>query len=248
MAERVVDELEAIEIDHRHRELPRKLCAVGQRAAEGEPVGRLGQRIVVRHVDRAAFVRGELMALLLELDDLRGERLAGFGEFAVAAPAVRERAGHLRDLGDFERLGDVEDLVGGAGRLGDLDRREIGIARDDDEIDVGVELADPRRGFLAVDAGRHAHVDEGDGIGFVARQCGLDRRNAVEPLHRMRQREVDRGIGRGVGSVVVFAEQFGSHRLERAGVDGRRRETAPVAVVHGRFVIDDQNSHTHTRP
>ena len=191
-------------------------------------------------MQRAAFVGGEFEPLFFQLHHLLREQRTCGGQFAVDFPAARERSRGLHDLGDLERLGDVEDLVGGARRLADLDRREIGIAGDDDEVDLGIERADAARGLAPVDARRHANVDEGDRIGRTGGERGLDRGDRIQSLVTMRQREV-RGIVVRRAADRIVAEQLGGHRVERAVVAAARgREAARVAVMHRRFVVDDQ--------
>ena len=241
VAQRVVDDLEPVEIEHRGREQAGPLGAITQRAQEGEPVGRIGQRIVRRHMDRAAFVRSEFGALLLELDDLGRELLPRRSQFAIDLPAMRQRGRGLDDLRHFERLGDVEDLVRRPCDLADLDRRKVGKAGDDAQVDLGIERADAARGFTAVDARRHAHVDERDRIGRPRRQRRLHRRDRVEALMAMRQ--VEAVVRRRIRRRRVVAEQLRRHRVERIlRSTALHREAAGIAVVHGRLVIDDQQA------
>ena len=56
--------------------------------------------------------------------------------------------------------------------------------------------------------------------------------------------ELDRLARRRTARRRIVAEQLGRHALERVGACRiRRREAAPIGIVHGRFVVDDQNSH-----
>ena len=71
---------------------------------------------------------------------MKASRLgASVSESCVGMWIARDqRGGGLLDLGDLERLGDVEDLVRRPRDLADLQRREVGKAGDDHQVDGGV--------------------------------------------------------------------------------------------------------------
>ena len=239
VAERIVDQLEPVEIDHRDREPACPPRAVGKRAFKGEPVGRVGQRIVGGDMHRAAFIGGELQPLLFQPRNPTPQRLAGVGGLAVDLPTPTERGGELDDLGDRERLGETKDLVHRPRLAANAQRRDVGGIVDDDDVDLAVERTDAARGLHAVGAGRQSRGDERDRIGIAARQRRLDRGHGVETLMAVRQlkrrREID--LRR------IVAEQ-----LRRSHLRGRPRhpfghEAAPIAIVHARLIVDDQHAH-----
>src|SRR6202789_3250553 len=105
MAERVVDELEAVKIQHRHRELMLLTLGLGNRLSdavfEQQPVGQAGERIV----------RGEMPQLSVRCLKSAGaigddplEALDGALERAGVLPLAAQRAGRLQDLDGLERL------------------------------------------------------------------------------------------------------------------------------------------------
>ncbi len=249
VTEGVVDDLETVEVDHRHREAIAVADMLGERAHERQAVRRVGERIMVGHMGGLGFIGGELELLLLEQLDLLGQRLARRGELAVDLPAMPQRARGLDHFLGLERLGDVEDLVGRARGAADVERREVRIAGDDHQVDLGIEPADALGGLLAVDARRHAHVDEGDREALTAADRRLDRAHCVEPLVEMGAFE-HVFVGRGRLGIVVVAEQFGCQRRKRGSLlaSPRRAEALPIGIVHCRFVVHDQNAHGPVTP
>ena len=222
-------------------------CRLGQRAQKGEAIGRIGERIMIGLMDRARFIGGQLELLLLQQQHLRVERGPRLGEFAVDLPPVAERGRGLQHFLRLERLCDIVDLVDRTGGATDIERGEIGIAGDDHQVDLRIERTDAAGGFLAVDSGRHAHVDERDCEPLARLEAFLDRRDTVEPLHLVNAFEIER-TARGCrrdGHIhigIAVTEEFGRHRGERRSARfGRLARTKHLAirVVHRRLVVHD---------
>ena len=246
MAEGVVDRLEPVDVEHRHGEATRHMHAFAERAQEGEPVGRFGQGIVAGDMGRLALVRGEFPCLFLELRDLFRQGRAGSRELAVQLPAVRKRGCGLHHLDRLERLGDVEDLVRRAGGAENLGRREVREAGDDHQVHVRIDGADSLRSFLAVDAGRHADVDERHGERRADANGLFDRSDCLQPLGNMHEFEFrSRRHRRSPG--VTFLEELGRHGGQGA-LPLRPAERMPVGFVHRRFVVYNQYPHRGPTP
>jgi hypothetical protein len=158
---------------------------------------------------------------------------------AVDLPTVRERGRGLDDLGHLERFGDVEYLVCRPSDLGDLERGEIGIARDDAQVHVAVDRPHAPRGLAPVDPRRHADVDERYRERATLGRRALDLGDRVLALTVVNQLERGCLVG-GLDGVVP--EQLARHRRQRI-VGPCGGEAPPIAVVHRGFVVDDQNSH-----
>ncbi|VXD06931.1 hypothetical protein SPHINGOT1_70217 [Sphingomonas sp. T1] len=221
--QRVVDQLEPVEIDHHRREPPIRAGAFGKRAEERQPVGRVGQRVVRRQMDRTAFIGRQLGGPDLELRHLPHERCTHRVAVMVELPALRQCQRGLAQLGADERLGDMKDLVDRPGHLGDPGERGTVERGDDHEIDVGVQFTDPARGLADVEPRRRLQIEEGDRERRGLGDCGFDRG--------------DRGD----------AGPDGGYR-KRVSLRVSRRRFRPeyrtgVVVMNSGFVVDNQNTH-----
>ena len=112
VAERIVDGLEAIEIEEPERKSP--VCSMDlrvQRLLEGKPVRCAGQEVVECGVPGPGFAFRQLVDLFAQHLDLAG----------IDIPAARQGNRHLLDFVGGKRLGDIENLVGRPG-----DERYVG--------------------------------------------------------------------------------------------------------------------------
>ena len=71
VAERIVDVLEAVEVEEQHRELAAPAMRAGDRLSDAvgqqRAIGQAGQRVVVRHVHDALVGEAPLLDLRLQL-------------------------------------------------------------------------------------------------------------------------------------------------------------------------------------
>ena len=163
MAERVVDELEAVEIQHRHGELMRLTVRLGNRLSdaviEQQTVGQSGERVVRGEVPQLSVRRLESAGAIGD-DPL--EALDVALECACVLPLAAQRARGLQDLDGLERLLDDDELVGVPESRQELHPVVVAVGRADHDLDFGVDLPEVFDRFQPVPAGWHTHVHEGD--------------------------------------------------------------------------------------
>ena len=132
MTVRVVDALEAVDVDEHHGAL---VGAVHQHALEvlehGEPVGEAGERIV-------AGLVGELFLELLALRDVAGEHR----QQRLRLGRHHDRLGQHRDRGSLRRAHQLLTVEGGE-ELGELPTALLGGVEPDHARRGGVRRPDP---------------------------------------------------------------------------------------------------------
>src|SRR5262249_41236890 len=107
----------------------------------------------------------------------------------------------------------------------------------DDDLHLGVDLPDAQGGLDAVPAGRHAHVDEGDGVRAVLPARGAHQLLPVLPLVGGVQ---DERLGGG-----ARRRRAAQHHLElgrRGGLARGLGQDLPEVAVDGAVVVDDQDA------
>ncbi len=83
-----------------------------------------------------------------------------------------QRGCQLEQFIGIERFYKVEESIGATHFGSNLVRRVIGVACDNDDVDVRAELPQPLGRFEAIDAGRHPHIDECNWIlAYLALSC-----------------------------------------------------------------------------
>ena len=193
MAERIVDALEAVEVEVKHGKLVAAVDAgqrVGEPLAKQQPVGQVGQRVVPRHV-------GDALLGLAAFGDV----VVGGDEAAVAHGMIEHRDG--APVRQLDQLGE-----GGAGG-----QRLVQLA------DIGVDIAaEPAIGLAVLEqfAERAARLHGVAGepvhphIALVA-----DHQTAVAVEHQQRLRHVvDGGLEAQVLRLelaLALAQRLGAH-------------------------------------
>ncbi len=183
VSQRIVHELEAVEIANHQRERPP--VAVGARH-------RLRQPIVEQHAIRQSgerIVRGEMPQLaggglqtpgahadhLLELEHLIAHQ-------ALVVPLARQRGRALQDLDWLGGLAQHQQLVRMIQPLDHFRPVVVGVRGADHDLHVGIDFPQLLDGLQAIPARRHAHVDEGHGVGLPALERRAHHRNALLSL------------------------------------------------------------------
>ena len=195
----------------------------------------LGQRVGVERLRETRLGAGELAGA-------EGDGLAELIELgavgAVGGPFLGEGVCELEDFDVIEGFFQDEEVGRATELVGDGAPTVIGKGRADDDLQVGVHLPEAFDGFEAVPAGRHAHVDEGEGVGAAGGEGGLDEGEGGFAL----EREIDlKGRGGG-GREGGFAEDGFGELLQVARSGARRGEDFAEVVVDGGGVVDDEHA------
>ncbi|MCX5650006.1 MAG: hypothetical protein NTU45_01240 [Planctomycetota bacterium] len=203
VAERVVDLLEAVEIEEHHgvpaaRIVPEALDAGGDLVVEQHAVRKRGERIE-EQLAFGALSRIDLVAEALAHGLEREGRVAG-GRLARAL--LHERAHDLPRFGRVDGLAQQQELRGSPEFLRDAGPRIRGALGRDHDLELGIDLPEPLDRLDAVPAARHAHVDDRDRVRLIAHDRGLQQLEAVLGIPRRIDDEADapvRGLVRRRG-------------------------------------------------
>jgi hypothetical protein len=255
VAEAVVDDLEAIEIEEQHREVVIRWIALVALHGLGEPIveqhaiGQPGEAIVQGELGQLA---GALLHHVLELIHL---------ELGVEAqgPFFAEGDGELIDLDGVEGFLEDQQAIGEAELGRDLLPGVVGVSGADDDLEIRIDGPEALDGLKAVPAGGHAHVHERDRVGAFCLEGGLQLLEALLALEGRVELEGLSGAGtgcrrgyRGVG----IAEERGlcsgkpagsTRRSAAATVCGSPRRSAAgedllEIAVDGLVVVDDEDA------
>ena len=161
----------------------------------------------------------------------------------LGQPLRGQRPGELLELARLQRLLAIDHLVRRRHPVGHRLRADVGVAGHEDDVDRGVDGADPLGGGDAVDPGRHADVEKDDRERLVAAERLLDGDDGILTLpagHHLESHRLVAGVGR-----VLLAEQLGFEIVERLLAFARRRRLAEdvgVLVQDALLVVDDENA------
>ena len=237
VSQRVVDDLEAVEIEHGDPEAVSVLLGVGHRLRQAivqqHAVRQAGEGVVAREVTELLI--GGLQSLgaglhdALQMLDLTAQR-------PLVVPLARQRVGTLQHLDGLERLLDDQQLVGMVETRDHLGPVVIGVRRADDDLHVRIELPQAENRLQAVPAGRHAHVDERHRVGALLLERPPDPRHALLPLERGVDLEC-----RARDAWGRFTEQQPLGRQELRAALGIAAEDLAEVLVDGRVVVDDEH-------
>ena len=163
-----------------------------------------------------------------------GERLAALGQIPFDIPFCDQRQRDLLDLLARERFADVEQLVQQFHVPHDVGQPLVRVRRHEDQLDVAVDMADAAHRLDAVDARRHADVDEGGGDRPAGGAALRDRVHGRLAARRVQQLEIH------VRSVFGLVEKA---RREVVGQRVRRAADKHLLEVGVDLplVVDDQN-------
>ena len=199
----------------------------------------LGQQQLVRQTRRNVEI-GDLLQRSGAFLDTSFEVFICLAQSHVRMPLGAQGRRQLPALGAVEGFLEQEHLVGRR----NLPAQDIGIqakgTRHHDDVDIGVELANALCRPDAVDAGRHMHVDERDGVRLAALQCRGHGIHGALPLVTRVHLEAGREF------LVGFLAQ--QHLLEVAerGCDVIRleifAEAAQELADNMRIVVDDEHT------
>ena len=153
MAQRIVDELEAVEIEHQHGELLLVAFRMDDRLVqpivEQHAIGQAGQRVV----------RGQVAKLVIGRFQSHGahrhhvfEGLHLAAHELLALPLARERARALQDFDGLEGLLQHQQFVRVAEALGEIGPVVVGVRRADHDLDVRIRGPQMLDGLEAVPA------------------------------------------------------------------------------------------------
>ena len=177
---------------------------------------------------------GELLGAAGDAGFESGEEGVVFdADLPLAAKGTRE----LLHLDGVEGFFEDEEAVAFGEASGDVSQGVVGVGGAEDDLDVGIDLADAAGGFDAVDAGGHADVEEGDGegaAGGAGRGRGGDGGLALEDALELEGGAGLDGRGDGRGEVGEFGEG-------RPG-GGGGGENLAVVLVDRRQVVGDEDA------
>ncbi|MNN07021.1 hypothetical protein D3C81_1198350 [compost metagenome] len=232
MAQRIVDALEAIQTEKHHHQLFVMPSAHGhgltQAITEQGAVGQLREAVVLQQVrDLEQFVHprldGPLKAEHLQRRVLRQLPFPGQG------------IGHLADFQTVERLFQDQQLIAELQPFGHRFPAVVAVRRAQGDLQVRVDTPQLLDGFQAIPAGRHAHVDKGEGVGIATGQCAIDQCQRFLAL--IGGVELEAQVRR-----LLAAEQRLLQLLQIDGVRHLRGEDLAKVIVDRRRVIDDQDT------
>ena len=236
VSERVVDELESVEVDHQNREfmrMPLRLNdGLGNAVIEQQAVRQAGERIVGGEM--AQLPVGRLEAFGAVGDD-QFEALDVALECAGVLPLAAQRAGALQDLDRLEGLLDDDELVRVPEPRQQLQPVIVGVGGADDHLYVRVHLPQVFDGLEPVPPRWHAHVDEGDRVRTALRHSRAGAFDSIATLKRGIHVE---GRAPGLGRLLPEQPRFGG-RYQR--LVGGHQDLA-VVLVNGRVVIDHEDA------
>ena len=176
MAERVVDELEAIEVEHQDGELLAVVLGVHhglvETIVEQDAIGQSGERIVRRQV--AQLVVRHFEAHGADRDHVL-ERLQLAAHHLLVVPLARQRARTLQDFDGLERLLQDQEFVRVAQPLEEVGPVIVRVRGADHHLHVRIGLPQVFDGLEPVPTRRHAHVDEGECEGMSVWQAPAGR-------------------------------------------------------------------------
>ena len=166
--ERIVDDLETVEIEHGDCEdvavalrVRHRLC---QAIIQQYPIRQTRQGVVACQVPQ--LLVGGFQPLGAGLHDmLQVLDLAAQGPLIV--PLACQRVGALQHLDRLERLLDHQQLVGMIQTRYHLRPVVVRVRRADDHLHVRVDLPQALNGLQAVPTRRHAHIDERHRVGLI---------------------------------------------------------------------------------
>lgn len=166
---------------------------------------------------------------------------AALGEVLLQVPLLHQRQADLLHLLAGEGLADVQQLVQQVDVADDRRQRLVRVRGHDDDLEVAVDSPHAAHRLDAVDARRHAYVDEGDGDGLASLVRLLDRGVAFLAVPRVPQierREPDPGrAGRRIHE--------GRHQVVGRRRRAPRQQHLPEVVVDLLLIVHDQNAQVH---
>lgn len=140
VAERVVDELEAIEIHRRDRKHARLVRALCHRPQKCDTIRRLRQRIVISEVDCPALVRGQFRRLLAQQNMLPHQPRPDVAKLPIGLPSRGKTHDCLANRVGIIWAGEKEDLVCRRRDISQVHRRIILIVNQKGEVQIVVSL------------------------------------------------------------------------------------------------------------
>ncbi len=261
MTDRVVDELEVVEVEEQHGELeslaPRTREHLLEMLVQEPPIRQPRQAVLIRQGLDLLVRGGQLLQRILARRSLRLELLVDALELGRAPaderlqilhlerdkppelPAPLQRVRELPHLDGIEGLLEYQHAVGVSEGAHHILGAVVGVRRADHDADIGVALEQPHRGLDAVDARRHAHVDERERIGPARLPCGLDALDGLSALKGGVELEARMLVLR------LAAEQLVMQRVELFPAASPRAEYLAKVLVDRLVVVHDEDAAVH---
>src|SRR6202051_3059962 len=177
-----------------------------------------------------------LEALRARCDDLF-ERLDLAAHDALVLPLAGQRIRALPDLDGFERLFNHQQLVGVMQARDDVRPVIVGMRRTYDYLHIRVDGPQALDRLQTVPAGRHAHIDKGQGVGPALIQGLL---HASDAFLTLKRRIYLKAQTNGRRRTLPQQREFSSgelHGIVNIVADDLAKIAVDVAVV-----VDDEDS------